>query len=646
MSSFVNNPLLSSWKNEPFQLPPFHAIKPSHFKPAFDEGMKKHIADLQNIVDLQEDPTFDNVIAAYDRSGYVLSKIAHVFGNMCGSLNTPELQLVQLEMTPLLSRHRSATFTLPGLFEKIDVVHSKRLTQHEPPLNSEQIRLCERVHMDFTRAGAKFSDADKKAYADVLAMQASLETQFQQNVMKDEELFTIVLHLADLTGCPDTLVASAREAAAERGKADDEYVITLSRSLVEPFLVMSDRRDLREKAWRAWTRRGELSPDRNNQKLAEDILKLRKQQAEMHGCRNFAEYQCLDMMAKKPSNVMELLEKVWVRAKVSANREQEALEEYVRENGYVIEGGIQPWDWRYYAEKVRQSKYNFDESTLKPYLSLERVTEAVMAVSEKLYGLRYVKRADIQSYHPDVDTYEVHETLANGDDRLVALFIHDNFARPYKSSGAWMSEYRVQNKNLPEGADPIEGIPIISNNNNFAKGSPTLLSFDDATTLFHEMGHGHHGMLSNCTFSRLASTNVLTDFVELPSQLMEHWLKQPKVLKQYAKHFRTGEVVPDDLLEKLEKARAFNQGMSTIEYTACALLDMKMHSIDDYSSFDLMAFETAELERLGMPQGIVMRHRPCHFQHLFSGSHYAGKSSGPMMMTAMMLCVMRCMFHV
>eukprot|EP00979_Chaetoceros_neogracilis_P010882 scaffold2612_cov267-Chaetoceros_neogracile.AAC.75 len=354
------------------------------------------------------------------------------------------------------------------------------------------------------------------------------------------------------------------------------------------------------------------------------MLKLRKRQAEMHGCSSFAEYQCKDLMAKKPENVMNLLENVWERAKVSANKEREALEEYCKEIGDDLgEEGVEPWDWRYYAEKVRIAKYDFDESLLKPYLSLEKVTEAVMAVSNKLFGLQYTKRDDISSYHPDVDTYEVRETV-DGTDKLVAVFIHDNFARKAKSSGAWMSEYRGQSKNLEEGADIIEGIPIISNNNNFAKGSgPTLLSFDDATTLFHEFGHGTHGMLSDATYGRLAGTNVLTDFVELPSQLMEHWLEQPEVLKEYARHYETNEPVPDEMLAKLKAAKSFNQGFETIEYTSCALLDMALHQVENYDDFDIAKFEKEELERLGMPKGIIMRHRPAHFQHLFASSHYA-----------------------
>jgi peptidyl-dipeptidase Dcp len=321
---------------------------------------------------------------------------------------------------------------------------------------------------------------------------------------------------------------------------------------------------------------------------------------------------------------MKLLENVWKRAKVSADKERLALEEYVKESGHDLPGGIQPWDWRYYAEKVRIQKYDFDESLLKPYLSLDQVVNAAMAVSNKLFGLRYVRRDDIEAYHPDVVTYEVRETLSDGRDSLVAIFIHDNYARPHKSSGAWMSEYRSQTKNLASGMADVEGVPIVSNNNNFAKGKNTLLSFDDATTLFHEFGHGHHGMLSNATYSRLASTNVMTDFVELPSQLMEHWFEQPEVLKEYARHYETGEPVPDELLEKLKAAKSFNQGFETIEYTACALLDMALHQLEEYGDdFDMTDFETKELERLGMPQGIIMRHRPAHFQHLFASNQYA-----------------------
>ena len=627
-ASATNNPLLQSWSSQPFHLPPFHLIKPSHFKQAFTEAMNEHLIDLQTIVNNDSPPTFENTIVAFDRAGSLLSKVSAVFSNMCSSLNTDELKNVQKEMVPILSRHDSKTYALPGLFERIDSVYQRTLEDNGDTLETpEQIRLVERFYIDFKQQGSNFDDEQKVLYADIKAKLASLQTDFAQNVMKDEETFEIILKIEDMVGCPNSLVEASRQAAIERDKGSEDYVITLSRSLIEPFITYSSRRDLREKAWRKWSKRGELSKDRANLPIALEILKLRRKQAEMHGCKSFAEYQCKDMMAKTPENVMELLENVWERAKQCAEKEREALESYCEEIGddELREGGLEPWDWRYYAEKVRIAKYAFDESALRPYLSLDKVTEAVMAVSKQLFGLRYVKRDDLVSYHPDVNTYEVHETAQDGSDKIVAIFIHDNYARKFKSSGAWMSQYRGQTKNLTPGTNSVEGIPVISNNNNFAKGSgPTLLSFDDANTLFHEMGHGHHGMLSDVTYGRLAGTSVLTDFVELPSQLMEHWLNQPEVLKEHARHFESNESVPDELLKKLTATKLFNQGFETIEYTSCALIDMALHQVEQYDNdFDITKFEEEELKRLGMPKGIIMRHRPAHFQHLFASSHYA-----------------------
>lgn len=627
------NPLLSDWSSQPFHFAPFDAIEPSHFPSALTEGMRRHMDDLHELVDNSDAPTFENTIAAYDRAGSLLRKVSAVFSNLCSSCNTPELQAVQKEMTPLLSRHRSACYQLPGLFDRIQTVYEQTLVNLEDDscqaegdsasLTPEQLRLVERVHMDFTRAGAALSQQAQAELADLQAELASLSTQFQQNVMKDEEEWEMALTREEMSGCPESLLEAAEMAAKERsgeGPEKSDYVITLSRSLVEPFLTFADRRDLRKRAWEAWVSRGELNPERDNLTLAIKILKLRKRVAEIHGYSSFAAYQCADRMAKTPERVQELLENVWSRAKESANRELEVMEEFVRESGEELQDGIQPYDWRYYAEKVRKAKYDFDESLLKPYLSLEKIREALFAVSSNLFGLKYVERLDIKTYHPDVDTYEVRDGESNN---LVSLFIHDNFARPFKTSGAWMSEYRTQTRNLGSSADPIEGIPIVSNNNNFAKSKDTLLSYDDAHTLFHEFGHAHHGMLSNASYRRLASTNVLTDFVELPSQLMEHWFDQREVLKKYARHYQTGEPVPDELLDKLQAARSFQQGFQTVEYTICALLDMSLHQVEDVDNLDLATFEKEELERLGMPRGIVMRHRPAHFQHLFSTSMYA-----------------------
>jgi peptidyl-dipeptidase Dcp len=621
----ASNPLLQDWSSQPFRLPPFDRIEPHHFPSALEMAMQQELSELQKIAK-EPNPTFDNIIAAYDRAGQLCSRIQAVFSNLCSSLNTPELQEVQRDMAPILSRHSSACYQVPGLFDQIQTLYEKTHRSESSSssselsllLSPEQQRLLERVYLDFTRAGAHLTTEQQQELTEIKAQLASYMTNFTQTVLHDEETWQLELKEDDMVGCPQSLKDAYR--------SDNDaniYILTTSRSLVEPFLTYSQRRDLRQHVFDAWTRRGQLSADRNNVPVAVDILRLRRRLAEIHGYSSFAAYQCADRMAQTPKAVMELLENVWERAKESTNKERASMEEFLAESGQVLDGGIQAWDWRFYAEQVRQSKYDLDESLLKPYLSLDNCRRALFHVSKQLFGLNYQKLDDIKLYHPDVDVYKVTEKK-DGVEQLVAIFLHDNFARPFKSSGAWMSEYRSQTKNLGLNADSIESIPIVSNNNNFAKSETTLLSYDDAKTLFHEMGHGHHAMLSDATYARLASTNVLTDFVELPSQLMEHWLDQRQVLKEFARHYQTGESIPDQLLDKLEAAKAFQQGFQTVEYTACALMDMALHQMEDYpDDFDLEEFEKQELERLGMPQGVVMRHRPAHFQHLFSTNSYA-----------------------
>ncbi|KAL7508667.1 hypothetical protein ACHAXN_005743 [Cyclotella atomus] len=620
------NPLLQSWSTEPFHLPPFKSIEPRHFEPAFEIAMDAHLKDLESIANSKQED-FESILAAYDRAGATLSKVYSVYGNYVSSLNTPEMQLVQTKMAPLLSRHTSKTCNVPGLFEKISKMNEVRDDMVKSGEWTEEMgRLAERVYIKFVRMGALLGEEEKKEYADIQAELATLQTNFMQNVLKDEEEWELILTAADFEGCPPDIIAAARKAAIDRNKTqEDAHVITLGRSMVEPFLSYSTRRDLRQKVFEAFAKRGELNPERDNKKIAIEILRLRKRQAELHGKKTFAEYQLEDTMAQTPEAANKLLMDVWTKSKVAADKEREMMEAFLKESGECLESGIQPWDWRFYAEKVRLANFNFDENEMKPYFSLDAVTDAVFDVSNKLYGLKYVKRPDIVAYHPDVNVYEVRHDTADGEEELVAIFLHDNYARPYKSSGAWMSEYRTQTKNLIPGSDPIESIPIVSNNNNFAKGSDdTLLSFDDGVTLFHEMGHGHHGMLSDCTYEYLASTSVLKDFVELPSQLMEHWLSEPEVLKKHAKHHKTGEILPDELIKKFKAAELFNEGFATIEYTSCALFDIAIHSITEYSDdFDMAKFEEDYLKEMGMPQGIIMRHRPSHFLHLFASSSYA-----------------------
>ncbi|EJK67897.1 hypothetical protein THAOC_11003 [Thalassiosira oceanica] len=601
------NPLLASWDGEPYNLPPFSKIKTTHFEPALHAAMEAHLSELEAIA-ASETNDFDSILKAYDRAGGLYSKVGSVYGNYLSSLNTPEMQDVQTAMAPVLSRHRSKTYAIPGLFSKIEMMYNMREEKvSSGEWDTEQSRLAERIYLNFVRQGAKLDSKSKDEYADIQAELAGLQTSFIQNMLKDEETWEMVLSENDMEGCPTDLVSAARQAALDRGHAgEDEYVITLGRSLVEPFLTYSSRRDLREKAFAAWTSRGELSEERDNLAIATQILKLRRRQAELMGYKTFAEFQLEDTMAQNPDAVKKLLLNVWERAKESAKRERSCLEEFVAESGETLDGGVMPFDWRYYAEKVRKANYDFDESELKPYLSLDSVTNAIFDVSGKLFGLKY-RKVDVQAYHPDVTVYEVRKE-EGGEDRLVSLFLADNYARQFKSSGAWMSEYRSQTKNIAPGTDEIEKIPIVSNNNNFAKGSgSTLLSFD--------------GKRSGYPLDYLFQSDP--DFVELPSQLMEHWFEEPRVLKEHARHHETGEPVPDELIERLKAASVFNEGFATVEYTACALYDMAVHSLSDYDNFDLAEFEKEYLQEIGMVQGIVMRHRPAHFAHLFASSSYA-----------------------
>ena len=609
----MSNPLLANWTT-PYGLPPFDETRPEHFAPAFERALADQRAEIEAIAAEPAPPTFENTVAALDRSGRLLARLEGFFFNLASSDTSPALQAVERQLAPVLAAHGSWVSMHAGLFARLDALHAER---ESLGLDTEQQRLLERVHLDFVRAGARLAPPAQRRYAQAMERLAELTTRFTQNVLADEASDCLVLRTEDeLAGLPAFVRAAARQAAADRG-IDDAWVITLARSHVVPFLTFSDRRDLRERAWRAWTTRGEHDGAHDNRPVAREILTLRSEQARLLGYATYAAYALDDTMAGRPDAVARLLDQVWTRAKASAERERAALEAVVAARGEAI--AIEAWDWRYYAEKVRQARFELDEAEVKPYFPLKRMVEAAFDCARRLFGIRFVAQPQLRLYHPDVKAYEVREA----DGRAIGLFLHDNFARPGKRSGAWMSSYRVQSRNGEGGAAVA---PIVVNNNNFAKGAPgapTLLSFDDARTLFHEFGHGLHGLLSNVTYERLAGTAVLRDFVELPSQLFEHWLSQPEVLKRHARHCTTGEPIHDALVQRLEAARTFNQGYETVRYTASALVDMAVHSLGGVEAPDISAFEAAELQRIGMPPGIGMNHRLPHFQHLFAGSSYA-----------------------
>ena len=610
MTLATSNPLLAPWAT-PYGLPPFDQVAPEHFRPAFEAALKAQREEIEAIAQSPETPSFDNTVAAFDRSGRLLARLDGLFYNLTSSETSPALQAVEMELAPLLAAHSSAIYMHAGLFRRIDALHGQRETLS---LTDEQRRFLERLHLDFVRAGARLAPAAQRRYAQVMERLAQLTTRFSQNVLADEAAFRLVLRTEeDFAGLPDFVRTAARQAAADRGIAD-AGVVTLSRSHIVPFLTFSDRRDLREQAFKAWTSRGEHDGPHDNRPVAREILSLRHEQARLHGHATFADYALADTMAGRAAAVNELLMQVWEPARAKAEKERQALQAMVLSRGETLQ--IEAWDWRYYAEKVRQARFDLDEAEVKPYFPLDRMVEAAFDCAQRLFGLRFVPQPHVAAYHPDVTVYEVQ----GADGAPVGVFLHDNHARPSKRSGAWMSSFRNQSRSGGEVR------PIIVNNNNFAKGAPgepTLLSFDDARTLFHEFGHGLHGLLSDVTYERLSGTNVLRDFVELPSQLFEHWLSEPEVLKRHARHCRTGEPIPDELVKRLQAARSFNQGYETVRYTASALVDMAVHSVPGGEVPDVVAFEAAELKRIGMPEGMGMNHRLPHFQHLFSGSSYA-----------------------
>ncbi|MEO8311996.1 MAG: M3 family metallopeptidase [Caldimonas sp.] len=608
------NPLLADWTG-PYGLPPFAEVRAEHFAPAFAQAMADHVAEIDSLAASSGAATFDNTVAAFDRAGRLLERVSSLFYNLTSSETSPALQAVERDMAPLLAAHESRIFTHAALFARIDTLHERR---DRLGLDAEQRRVLERFHLDFVRAGAKLPPIEQARYAAIMQRLAELTTRFGQNVLADESGFRLLLKdEADLAGLPPFVRDAAREAARERGVGAGALV-TLSRSLIVPFLAFSERRDLREKAWRAWTSRGEHAGASDNRGVAAEILRLRLEQAQLLGYQSFADFALSDTMARSQAAVTSLLEQVWQPARARAEDELEALEALALSRGESAE--VEPWDWRFYAEKVRQVRFDLDEAEIKPYFPLERMVAAAFDCAARLFGISFVARPDIVVYHPDVLAYEVH-----GASGPIGLFLHDNFARPTKRSGAWMSSYRAQSRNGAAGAGPV--LPIIVNNNNFAKGAPgapTLLSVDDARTLFHEFGHGLHGLLSNVTYERVSGTSVLRDFVELPSQLFEHWLEQPAVLKRHACHYQTGEAIPDALIERLHRARHFNQGYETVRYAASALVDMAVHARTSSEPVDVVAFEAAELARRGLPSAVGVNHRLVHFQHLFSGGYAAG----------------------
>lgn len=607
--SLAPNPLLAAW-SAPFGLPPFGMIRGEHFRAAFDAALSEHREEIARIADDPAPPGFDNTIAALERSGRLLNDVSAVFWNLTATDTNPELQEIEREVSGALSRHASEISMNAALFRRIDALHAQRQSL---ALTPEQARVLELVHKNFVRAGAKLGEAEKERLAAIMERLAVLSTQFSQNVLADESSYLLLLDETDLEGLSPDFRSAAARLAADRGAAG-RYAVTLARSSAEPFLQSSARRDLREAVFRAWASRGESGGPTDNRKIIAEILELRDRRARLLGYESFADYKLDDTMARTPAAVRELLDRVWEPALARAREERADLQAIVDEDGANF--AIAAQDWRYYAERQRKNLYDLDQTALRPYFQLEKMIAAAFSVAGRLFGVQFRELQGLELYHPEVRAFEV----LDGEGEHVALFLADYFARPSKRSGAWMSEFRSQHK--------LDGNvrPIVVNVMNFTKGAegePTLLSLDDARTLFHEFGHALHGMLSDVTYPLLSGTNVARDFVELPSQLFEHWLLEPAVLREFALHAETGEPMPDDLLERIVRSRHFNQGFATVEFCASAYVDLDLHERDTQGELDVGAFEKKCLEKISMPEEIVMRHRTPHFSHIFSGDGYS-----------------------
>lgn len=595
------NALLTPW-NTTFSLPPFAAIRDEHFAPAIDAALAEARANIGQIAANPDAPTFANTIDALELAEALLDRVSGVFYNLAGADANDTREALMRDLAPKLSAFSSEVTNNKSLFSKIETLWQNRATLDLTP---EQTRVLELYRQMFVRSGALLEGAEAERLTAVKARLAVLGTQFSQNLLADEREWFMPLSEADLDGLPDFVITAARAAGAEKGQSGP--VVTLSRSIIVPFLQFSPHRALRQKAYEAWVARGANGNGNDNRAIAAETLALREERAKLLGYQSFADFKLEPEMAKTPHAVRGLLMRVWEPARAKALSDAAVLEAMLHADG--IAGPLEPWDWRFYSEQRRKAEHDLDEAALKPYLSLDAMLAAQFDCAQRLFGLEF-REIDGPFYHPDVRGWEVTRNGAH-----VAVFLGDYFARGSKRSGAWCSAMRSQKK---LGADTR---PIVVNVCNFAKGEPCLLSYDDARTLFHEFGHALHQMLSNVTYGFISGTSVARDFVELPSQLYEHWLEVPEVLEKHARHWQTGAPMPADLLERLLAAGTYDQGFATVEFVASALVDLAFH--EGPAPADPMQKQAEVLESLGMPRAIRMRHATPHFAHVFSGDGYS-----------------------
>jgi peptidyl-dipeptidase Dcp len=605
------NPLLAKWEGPFGGVPPFDRVQIALFKPALEAAMAEQLAEIDGIAKNSAAPDFENTIAALERAGNTYDRVTTLYYIWASNMSTPEFQVVQREMAPRLAAFNDQITQNEALFKRIDAVYN---SPAKAKLNPEQQRLAWLYYTNFVRAGARLQPEAKKRLSEINQKLAGLFTNFSQNVLAEETDQFIVLKSEDeLAGLPQSL-RDAAAAAAEQKKQPGSWVIINTRSSIDPFLTYSDRRDLREKAWRMFVNRGDNGGEHDNNAIITEILQLRAERAKLLGYQTHAHWRLENSMAKTPERAMELMEAVWKPAVARVHEEVADMQALADKEGAKIR--IEPWDYRYYMEKVRKAKFDLDQNEIKPYLQLERLREGIFWVAGELFNFNFTPVTNVPVAHPDIRVWEVTDKTSK---RHIGLWYFDPYARPGKRSGAWMNAYRSQ-----ERIDR-EITTIVSNNSNFVKGKPgepVLISWDDATTMFHEFGHALHGLNSNVTYPSLSGTAVPRDYVEFPSQLLEHWLSTPEVLQRFALHYQTGKPIPQPLVDKIMRSATFNQGFATVEYLSAALVDMKLHLAGE-RKIDPDAFERETLAQLGMPKEIVMRHRTPQFLHVFASDGYS-----------------------
>jgi peptidyl-dipeptidase Dcp len=605
------NPFFEEWTT-PFGIPPFDRIRNEHFVPAFEEGMKRHLAQIDAIVNDPAAPTFANTIEALEASGALLTKVSSVFFALNGAHTDEGKEAIAKEMAPKLSVHNDSILLNDKLFLRVKAVWEKRDALKLAP---EQAMLLKKTRNDFVRNGADLYPEKKEELKKVNKELSGLTVQFGQNLLKENNAFILVLDKKeDLAGLTDDIVAAAAQAAQER-KLDGKWVFTLDKPSWIPFLQYSTRRDLREKIYTAWMLRGDNGNTQDNKKVLSRIAALRVKKANLLGFPTYAAWVLDDNMAKTPKEVYDLLNRLWTPALAKAKADAAAFKGMMNAGG--IPGNLKPSDWWFYAEKQRKEKYALDDEMLKPYFKLENVIAGAFDTASRLFGITFAERTGLPVYHPDVKVFKVRDP----DGSVRGILYTDYFPRSSKRGGAWMTEVRQQSR---RGGKNV--IPVVFNVGNFTKPTPekpSLLTFEEVETLYHEFGHALHGLLSDCTYERTAGTNVARDFVELPSQIMENWASEPAVLKTYAKHFKTGEPIPQELIEKIRNSSLFNQGFQATEYLAASLLDMDWHTLAEAKEVDAIAFEKASLEKMGLIPEIIPRYRSPYFAHIFSSGDYA-----------------------